>query len=206
MRRWKVNNLPKEITVNSIAGIPDAALTHTSRVRFPWLVCMSKIYPEYLRLKLKKSRGWNRFILLELLAIEVLQTSHTSQAVACALGLPPELGGKAIVMKTPSAWVRDHADIKQVLTWKLHPYWLLSYRRNVLSMLLERKRNQESYPAVNPVTTIMAVLARYVHLCYRGKENMGMTNHSMIWFKDLSTAWSVVRGERPLLFWSQLPG
>lgn len=47
-------------------------------------------------------RARNGLVLLELLAVEVLQTSLTSQAVARALGFPPEFGGKTILMKTPS--------------------------------------------------------------------------------------------------------
>lgn len=99
-------------------------LTHPESISHGWSVCQKWINIGYLRLKIKMPRARNGLILLELLAVEVLQTSLTSQAVPHALGFPPEFGGKTILMKTPSTWVRDHADIKQVLYWKLHPYWL----------------------------------------------------------------------------------
>lgn len=99
-------------------------LTHPESISHGWSVCQKWINIGYLRLKIKMPRARNGLVLLELLAVEVLQTSLTSQAVPHALGFPPEFGGKTILMKTPSTWVRDHADIKQVLTWKLHPYWL----------------------------------------------------------------------------------
>lgn len=46
------------------------------------------------------------------------------QTIANALGCPPKLGGKTLLLKTPPAWVTGLGEIKLVPTLKLHSYWV----------------------------------------------------------------------------------
>lgn len=61
---------------------------------------------------------------LKLLPKEVPETPKTTQTTVIAIGFPPELYGKALLLKTSQALVVDHKEIKFVLGCKLLSCWL----------------------------------------------------------------------------------
>lgn len=53
-----------------------------------------------------------------------LYQPHNRQIAAFALGYPLELDSETLLLKKPHTLVIEHGEIKLVLSWKLHPYWL----------------------------------------------------------------------------------
>ena len=52
-------------------------------------------------------------------------STSTLQAIANALSYSPELGGKTLsLMRPPHNFSHRPGEIRLVLTWKIHPYWL----------------------------------------------------------------------------------
>lgn len=55
----------------------------------------------------------------------------TLQSIAKALDLHPELNRKTLLLKGPHISIRKTRETKQVLIWKLHPYWFAFLVLNV---------------------------------------------------------------------------
>lgn len=71
------------------------------------------------------------------------------KAIATSLGYPSEHYGKTLLFKTPHTRVIEHEDIKVVLTWKLHPYWVAFIVLKGTVQLPEEKTSHQSSPAVS---------------------------------------------------------
>ena len=80
--------------------------------------------------------------LFELLVKEANTDTQILQAISSALGYSPELDAKTLLLKSLHTQAREQVEIKRLLAWKLHLYWLVF---SELHMLLEKKFRQQSY-------------------------------------------------------------
>lgn len=69
-------------------------------------------------------QGYATLHIFEFLSSGFSQT-QTLQIIANALGCFLDLNNKTLTLKMSHAWVIELGEMKQVLTWKLHPYWLI---------------------------------------------------------------------------------
>lgn len=70
--------------------------------------------------------------------------------MANALGYPPELKSRTLLLETPHSCTTEHREIKLLLAWNASP--VLAF--TVLCILPEEKRNHEPYPFVDPESYI----------------------------------------------------
>lgn len=66
------------------------------------------------------------------------------------LGQFPEVDGKTLLLKTPYIYVRVHSEMKPILIWEFHLYWLVFMILQVPHTLLEEESISQSHPVVNP--------------------------------------------------------
>lgn len=107
--------------------------------------------PDTISCQIKISESQMGLLLLEFFCQWGHMDPKTLQAIAITLGYPLELDSKILLLKILHSWVIEHREIKLILTWKLHPFWLAF-------MVLEGAMNaikgekQLSYPTVNPMS------------------------------------------------------
>lgn len=81
----------------------------------------------------------------------------------------PELGVKAILLKTLCTWVIEYHEINLVWSGDLDHYDLTCTMLKMLCMQSEEKSVHKSCPSMNPVNCSNNCLAIHAHWCNRGR-------------------------------------
>lgn len=91
-----------------------------------------------------------RLPVFKLLTSGIPLTPQTLYTIA--VGYPPELTSKTILLKTTHCLAVKYGELRLVLTWNLYLYWKISQFRKVLCILPDEKSNHQSCSAVNLVS------------------------------------------------------
>lgn len=75
--------------------------------------------------------------------------------------------GETLLLMTSKTWVMEYQEVKLLLTWKLHPYWLARFHcaGRCCSCFQRNKRIKQCYQVSNLVIDLMPSLA-LISYCY----------------------------------------
>lgn len=102
----------------------------------------------------------------------------TMKAIDIAISFLPELKDKALLLKTPHAWVTGRGGSELESSWKLPPC-------SRLALIAGCWGRKQLHPAVNSVTVLKG-LASIADWCNWGRSAVDVTNHSLIGFEASS--------------------